>query len=68
VDLDARTRGGVVISENLPITLQSEGSKNREQVHGKMNGGGPELILRASSGDIRLVGTTPVPQRAEAEK
>jgi hypothetical protein len=38
------------------------------RVQGKMNGGGPELILRASSGDIRLVGTATAPQRAEAEK
>ena len=68
VDLDARTSGGVVVSENLPITVQVESSKNRDRMQGKINGGGPELILRASSGDIRLIGTTPVPQRAEAEK
>jgi DUF4097 and DUF4098 domain-containing protein YvlB len=51
VDLDAHTSGGDIDS-SVPLTVlgtQSDGS-----LSGKMNGGGPRLVLRASGGDIRL--------------
>ncbi|MGD2090039.1 MAG: DUF4097 family beta strand repeat-containing protein [Candidatus Aminicenantes bacterium] len=51
VDLDAKTSGGRV-STDFPITIQGEISKRR--IKGKINGGGPELYLRTSGGNIRI--------------
>jgi DUF4097 and DUF4098 domain-containing protein YvlB len=50
VDLDAKASGGRIASE-LPLTITE---KSAGVLEGKLNGGGPPFILRASSGDIRL--------------
>lgn len=51
VDVDAETSGGYIKTE-LPITVQ--GKVGRTKLQGKMNGGGPELFLRTSGGNIHL--------------
>jgi len=51
VDVDAETSGGY-IKTDLPITVQGRVSKTR--VQGKIDGGGPELLLRTSGGNIHL--------------
>jgi len=51
VDLDAHTSGGEVASE-VPITVQ--GKQDESSMSGKVNGGGPRLVLRSSGGDIRV--------------
>jgi DUF4097 and DUF4098 domain-containing protein YvlB len=51
VDLDARTSGGRV-STDFPVTVQGELKKNA--LMAKINGGGPELYLRTSGGNIKL--------------
>jgi putative adhesin len=51
VDVDAHTSGGDVESD-LPITLLGRQSESR--LEGKINGGGPKLVLRSSGGGIRL--------------
>jgi DUF4097 and DUF4098 domain-containing protein YvlB len=63
LDLDARSSGGRVVSE-MPITMAVSGESKSGELQGKINGGGPSMVLRASSGDIRLrqtpvAGTTP---------
>lgn len=51
VDLDARTSGGrVVISEDFGIS----GNVERDRVEAKINGGGKQLELRTSGGNIRV--------------
>lgn len=52
VDVDARTSGGGVSSE-LPMLV--EGLLGKNEVEGKINGGGPELFLRTSGGSIRIL-------------
>lgn len=53
VDLDAKTSGGKAESE-LPVTTTVQGQSRSGVLQGKINGGGPLLFLRASSGNIRL--------------
>ena len=53
VDLDAETSGGKVISA-MPVVMTVAGAQKPGVLRGKLNGGGPVLSLRASSGDIRL--------------
>jgi DUF4097 and DUF4098 domain-containing protein YvlB len=50
-DLEAHTGSGGV-STTHPITMQ--GSLNRHELHGKVNGGGPRLELQTGSGSIRI--------------
>jgi DUF4097 and DUF4098 domain-containing protein YvlB len=50
-DLDARASGGSVVSD-VPITVR--GSIEKDELHGKVNGGGPRLVLRSSGGSVRL--------------
>lgn len=52
-DLNASTSGGSVDAGGLTITLESGGS-GKSRLKGKVNGGGPELKLRTSGGDIRV--------------
>ena len=54
-DLDASTSGGDVDATGLTITIEKGGS-GRSRLAGKVNGGGPELKLRSSGGDI-IVGS-----------
>lgn len=51
LDIDAQTSGGDVASD-VPVTIL--GKQNDSSLNGKMNGGGPKLVLRSSGGDIRL--------------
>jgi len=51
LDVDAETSGGSVRAE-LPIT--SSGKIVSGSLHGKLNNGGPRLVLRSSGGNIRL--------------
>ncbi len=53
VDLDAETSGGKVVT-TMPISMTVTGVQKPGVLRGKINGGGPVLNLRASSGDIRL--------------
>jgi len=48
--LDASTSGGSVDARGLTITL--DGSRHRSSLSGDVNGGGPELRLHSSGGDI----------------
>jgi DUF4097 and DUF4098 domain-containing protein YvlB len=65
LDIDARASGGNVVS-TIPIATLVNGSPRQGSIQGKLNGGGPALILRSSSGDIRLTETSIL--KAEAEK
>ena len=51
LDVDAHTSGGSVDSE-VPITIL--GRQQESSLEGKINGGGPRLVLRSSGGGIRL--------------
>ena len=51
LDIDAHTSGGDVASD-VPVTIL--GKQNDSSLNGKMNGGGPKLVLRSSGGDIRI--------------
>jgi DUF4097 and DUF4098 domain-containing protein YvlB len=51
VDLDAHTSGGGVDSD-VPITIL--GKQGEDSLSGKINGGGPRLVLRSSGGGIRV--------------
>ena len=53
VDLDAESSGGKVITA-IPVTMTVSGEQKRGTLRGKINGGGPMLSWRASSGDIHL--------------
>jgi hypothetical protein len=51
--LDASTSGGEVRADGITITLE-KGANGKNQLVGSVNGGGPELKLRSSGGDIRI--------------
>ena len=51
VDLDAHTSGGDVDTD-IPVTLL--GRQDDSSLQGKINGGGPKLILRSSGGNIHV--------------
>ena len=51
VDLDAHTSGGDVESD-IPITVL--GRQSDSELSGKINGGGPRLVLRSSGGGIHV--------------
>lgn len=52
LDLDAHTSGGKVECR-LPITV-ARTTKDRELLQGKINGGGPMLVLKTSAGNITV--------------
>ena len=52
-DLDAKSSGGSV-SSDVPITVQ--GTMDADELRGKINGGGPKLVVRASGGGVRVRG------------
>jgi DUF4097 and DUF4098 domain-containing protein YvlB len=52
-ELDARASGGGVTSD-VPITVH--GTAKDGVLQGKINGGGPKLVLRSSGGGIRVRG------------
>jgi hypothetical protein len=51
LDLDAHASGGGVDSD-LPVTIQ--GHHDEDTLTGKINGGGPRLLLRTSGGSIAV--------------
>ena len=51
VDLDAHTSGGGVNSD-IPISVM--GKISEDSLSGKLNGGGPKLVLRSSGGGIHV--------------
>lgn len=51
LDLDAHTSGGGVDSD-LPISIL--GKQDDDSLQGKINGGGPRLVLRSSGGGIHI--------------
>lgn len=51
VDLDAHSSGGGV-SSDVPITIK--GTHDDNSLKGKINGGGPRLVLRSSGGGVRV--------------
>lgn len=51
VDVDAHSSGGGIDSD-VPVTVT--GSQSGSSLFGKINGGGPRLVLRSSGGGIRL--------------
>jgi len=51
LDIDAHTSGGDVTAD-VPVTIL--GKQEDTTLNGKLNGGGPKLVLRSSGGDIRL--------------
>lgn len=53
VDIDARTSGGRVSSE-LPVTTVTQGEPKKNELQGKINGGGPLIIAHTSGGSVRL--------------
>ncbi|HVG25077.1 MAG TPA: DUF4097 family beta strand repeat-containing protein [Thermoanaerobaculia bacterium] len=53
VDLDAESSGGGVHAD-IPVTVQ--GTQDDDSVRGRINGGGPKLVLRSSGGGIRVKG------------
>jgi hypothetical protein len=52
-DLKAHTSGGDVDAEGLTIAIANGGIR-KSSLAGKVNGGGPELYLGSSGGDIRI--------------
>jgi DUF4097 and DUF4098 domain-containing protein YvlB len=50
-ELDARASGGGVRSD-VPVTIQ--GTRDEDSLVGRINGGGPRLVLRTSGGGITL--------------
>lgn len=53
VDIDAHTSGGGVSTE-LPVASVIQGKQKKNELRGKINGGGPRLVAYTSGGNIRL--------------
>jgi DUF4097 and DUF4098 domain-containing protein YvlB len=51
-DLNARTSSGS-ISVNRPVTVQ--GIINRKEIRGRVRGGGPQVEVQTSSGNIEIL-------------
>jgi hypothetical protein len=66
VDLDATALGGNVAAD-VPLAITVHGEQGRNGLKGKINGGGPELLLHSTSGDVHLVESMPEKSDAEAE-
>lgn len=52
-DLDARTSGGNVRAQGITIRID-EGGMGKNKLVGEVNGGGHQLKLRTSGGDVRV--------------
>jgi hypothetical protein len=54
-DLDA-TAGSGSVTVDRPVTMTVQGNLERaqHQIRGKVNGGGPELMVHTGSGDVRI--------------
>lgn len=53
VDIDAHTSGGR-ISSALPVVATIQGEQKRNELRGKINGGGPLIKAHTSGGNVRL--------------
>ena len=54
VDLDARTSGGSARTD-FDVLAHGDEDHSRHRIAGSLNGGGPELYLRTSGGNIRVL-------------
>jgi DUF4097 and DUF4098 domain-containing protein YvlB len=59
VNLDAKASGGKVTSE-LAVTTGGSSDKQAGVLQGTLNGGGPAMTLRSSSGDIHVKQSTAI--------
>jgi DUF4097 and DUF4098 domain-containing protein YvlB len=54
-DLEASTSSGeLVIDHPVTMTIQGDVRGSRRSVNGKVRGGGPQLVVHTSSGDVHL--------------
>lgn len=53
VDVDARTSGGRVSTE-FPVASVIQGEQKKNEIRGKINGGGPLITAHTSGGSVRL--------------
>lgn len=53
VDVDARTSGGRVATD-FPVVSVIQGEQKKNELRGKINGGGPLLTAHTSGGSVRL--------------
>lgn len=51
VDIDARTSGGRVLTD-LPVNGTAQTAQKKNELRGKLNGGGPLITARTSGGNI----------------
>jgi len=51
--IDASTSGGEVEADGLTLTID-HGGVGKSNLSGAVNGGGPDLRLRSSGGDIEI--------------
>jgi DUF4097 and DUF4098 domain-containing protein YvlB len=67
LNLDAQSSGGQVVTA-MPVTVTGQDGRKTGSLKGQLNGGGPGLWLRASSGDIRVKPSAAVPKGGEVEQ
>jgi DUF4097 and DUF4098 domain-containing protein YvlB len=53
VDVDARTTGGRVVTD-LPVVSVIQGEQKKNELRGKINGGGPLITAHTSGGNVHL--------------
>jgi len=54
-DLDVSTSSGSVeVAHPVTTTIQGRVQEERKSIRGKVNGGGPEISVHTSSGDVRV--------------
>jgi len=53
VDVDARTSAGRVSTE-FPVTATTQGEQKKNELRGKINGGGPLITAHTSAGSVRF--------------
>jgi DUF4097 and DUF4098 domain-containing protein YvlB len=54
VNLLATTDGGTVMTE-IPVSATTKGKVQENKLEGKINGGGPKLVLKTSGGNIEIL-------------
>jgi hypothetical protein len=64
LNLDAKSSGGRVVND---LGVTRSGESHAGELQGKLNGGGPAVVLRASSGDIQLKRAAVTGTAVEAE-
>ena len=53
VDVDAQTSGGRVLTD-FPVAATIQGEQKKNEIRGKVNGGGPLITAHSSGGSVRL--------------